>query len=243
VSPDRSHSGSYLRGEIFLHRGDLHGARRCFEEALTEEQPDGDPQRVIAILMNLGSVHAGLGEKAQARARYQEVLALQREAPDRRTIGQTLVNLGNLSRELGEWERAKAYYLEAGDFLEHTADTRSLGILYSNFGLLEQDTGHLEEAVVAFKKAIELHKTTGNEEGLAGTWGQLGRVFLRLRKDQQAETCFNYSSSHFISLGDPAGEAEALRGLASVYEARGDPELVRRCMARITEIQKRYSLP
>lgn len=91
-------------------------------------------------------------------------------------------------------------------------------------------------------QAVDYHKRSGFEQGLAGTWGQLGRAFLKAGNVTKAETCFNFSSSHFISLGDVAGEAEALRGLVSVYESRGDPELVRRCRERVAEIQTRYGL-
>jgi tetratricopeptide (TPR) repeat protein len=191
----------------------------------------------------LGSVHAALGDRDAARGCFQEILALQQEEPAAKVAGQALVNLGNLTREAGERERARAYYLEALDLLKPLDDTRSLGILYCNVGLLDLDAGQLDEAVTALKTAIDFHKQSGFEEGLAGTWGQLGRTFMKAGKLAKAETCFNFSSSHFISLGDPAGEAEALRGLADIYEARGDRELVHRCTERIAAIQSRYGIP
>ncbi len=196
----------------------------------------------MPVLLSLGSVHAALGDRETARACFQELLALQRETPDAGIAGQALVNLGNLAREMGERERARACYLEALDLLTPLGDTRSLGILHCNLGLLELDAGRLDEAIAALKTAIDCHKRSGFEEGLAGTWGQLGRVFLKVGKFAKAETCFNFSSSHFISLGDVAGEAEALRGLVSVYEAKGDAELVTRCRERIAEIHTRYGL-
>ncbi|MBI3607603.1 MAG: tetratricopeptide repeat protein [Nitrospirae bacterium] len=243
MSPDPPHSDAFLRGMIFLHRGNLDGARRCFEDVLPEERQRDDPQRLIPVLMNLGSVYAALGNHQRARASYEEVLALQRGAFDARTVGQTLVNLGNLSRELGEPDRARAYYLEARDLLEPVGDQRSLGILLSNFAMLDADARRLDDAIALLKQAIDLHKHTGYEEGLAGTWGKLGQVFLHAGQLREAETCFNYSAGHFISLGDAAGEAEALRGLADVYEARPDAELARRCATRVSEIQRRYGLP
>jgi tetratricopeptide (TPR) repeat protein len=197
----------------------------------------------MPVLLNLGSVHAALGARDAARACFQEVLALQSEAPSAGLAGQALVNLGNLAREAGERERARAYYLEALDILAPLGDTRSLGILHCNLGLLERDVGRLDEAIAALTIAIDFHKRSGFEEGLAGTWGQLGRAFLQAGKLAKAETCFNFSASHFISLGDLAGEAEALRGLASVYEATGDKDLVARCRGRIAEISARYRLP
>jgi tetratricopeptide (TPR) repeat protein len=196
----------------------------------------------MPVLLSLGSVHAALGDRDSARGCFQEVLALQREAPDAGIAGQALVNLGNLARETGERERARAFYLEALDLLTPVDEARSLGILHCNVGLLEMDAGRLDEAIAALKTAIDCHKRSGFEEGLAGTWGQLGRAFLQVGQLAKAETCFNFSSSHFISLGDVAGEAEALRGLVSVYEGKGDAGLVKRCRERIAEIQTRYGL-
>lgn len=241
--PNHEPSAAFRRGEIFWHRGQLEAARRCFEEALVEERAQAESGRMIPVLLSLGSVHAALGDRNAARACFHDVLALQREAPDAGIAGQVLVNLGNLARETGERERARAFYLEALDLLAPLEDTRSLGILHGNVGLLELDAGRLEAAIASLKTAIDFHKRSGFEEGLAGTWGQLGRAFLKTGDPAKAETCLNFSSSHFISLGDVAGEAEALRGLVSVYEATGDAELVTRCRERIAEIQTRYGLP
>lgn len=243
MTSDTNHSGIFLQGMIFLHRGQFEGARRCFEQAMEEARAAGKPHQLRAVLLNLGNTAASLGDREKARSCYLEILTLDREQPDTKTVAQTLINLGNLCREWGELTRARAYYLEAADLLDEGADALSSGLLYSNLGLLEQAMGHPEEAIGLFRKAIDFHKKSGHEEGLAATWGQLGRAFLQRGQDRDAETCFNYSTTHFSRLGDPAGEAEALRGLADVYERRGDRELALHCLARIMELQKRYRLP
>jgi len=236
---DTGESPAYLQGMIFFHRRDFEGARRCFEQALRDERPAAEPQRLIPILGNLGNVCAVLGEKEEARRCYREVLELQRREADPKTVGQTLVNLGNLSRELGEHERARAYYLEAEEQLEAVGDSYSLGILYSNLGLLEEELKHLDVAVRLFKRAIDLHKRVGHEEGLAATWGQLGRVYLLLADDRRAETCLNFSCTHYEHLGNPAGQIEALRALSRLYEERNEPELALRCLTRLREVRLR----
>jgi tetratricopeptide (TPR) repeat protein len=235
-------SAAFRRGEIYWHRGQLDQARRSFQEALAHERTSARPGQLMPVLLSLGSVHAAEGNRDAARGCFQEVLALQHESPDEAIAGQALVNLGNLAREAGEHERARAHYLEALDLLKPLGDTRSLGILYCNFGLLEMDSGGLDKAIISLTTAVDLHKRSGFEEGLAATWGQLGRAYLKAAKLANAETCFNFSSSHFISLGDVAGEAEALRGLVLVYEAKGDAELVIRCRERIAAISSRYGL-
>ncbi|MDC4224271.1 MAG: tetratricopeptide repeat protein [Candidatus Manganitrophus sp.] len=174
------------------------------------------------MLLNLGNASAALGDREKARSCYLEVLALDREQPDAKTVGQTLVNLGNLCREWGEFERARAYYLEAADLLQEKGGmTSPPGWLCSNRGLLEEATGHLEEAIDLFRKAIDFHKKAGHEEGLAATWGQLGRVFLQRDQDRDAETCFNYATTHFNRLGDPAGESRGPSGLGGDLRTPG----------------------
>jgi tetratricopeptide (TPR) repeat protein len=236
---DQGESPAYLQGMIFFHRRDFEAARRCFEQALRDERPAGEPPRLIPILGNLGNVCAALGEKEEARRCYREILELQRWESDLKTVGQTLVNLGNLSRELGECERARAYYLEAEEHLERVGDAYSLGVLYSNLGLLEAELTHLDAAVRFFKQAIELHKQVGHEEGLAATWGQLGRVYLLLADDRRAETAWNFSCIHYEHLANPAGQIEALRCLSRLYADRNDPELAQLCLKRIREIEVR----
>ena len=243
ATSESAHTTAYLQGTLFLHRGHFEGALRCFEAALNEEAARGNSPRLVEILVSLANVNAIMGEREKARALYQRVLELQRQAPDARTVGLTLCNLGNLSRELGEPERARSYYLEAAEFLDGAGDERSMGIVQSNIGLLEEDLGNLERAAAFFKKAIDLHKKTGYEEGLAATWGQLGRNLLRQGNGRDAETCFNHACAHFSRLGDSTGEAEALRGLADVFEARNERDLACRCIRRAIEVHERLGLP
>ncbi len=237
-------TAAFLQGEIWLHRGQYQHARRCFEQALAEERLQGDAQRLLPVLINLGNACAVLGDHAAARAAYLELLEQQRLAdhPDDRAIGDALANLGNLSRERGETSRAGAYYLEAADRLERGGDAYSLGILYSNIALLQQQTGAVAQAIETYQRAIELHKRCGHEAGLAATWGRLGRAFVAVAQDRSAETCFNYAYSHFNRLADADGQAEALRALAQIYAGRGDAERARACRQRVVETFRGYGI-
>jgi len=80
-----------------------------------------------------------------------------------------------------------------------------------------------------FTQALDSHRVVGNEEGLAGTYSQLGKTFLDSGHTVEAERCFNNASEHFIKLGNPAGEAAVLRELADLYEQRQDRVAAIRC--------------
>jgi len=237
-------SDDYQKGLLFAHRGQFEKARQSFQDALDRERSSGNTVRLTVILGNLGNTLAVLGEEEAARSCYEELLNLPNRNEYPGIVGQTLVNLGNLAREKGEAERARAYYLEAIDFLEKAGDPVALGTLKSNFGLLARDAGKYEEGISCFKEAIRLHKSTGNEEGLAATWLQLGRILrcVPKRPGESPEICFNYAWMHFHQLGNPAGEREALKGLADHYESEGEREQALLCMNRILETVRRFGL-
>ncbi len=241
ADPDQP-SPLFLDGTRFLHRKDYASALRCFQAELARIGNTGFTEHRMGLLTHIGNLYAMMDEPVKAQAAYNEVLVLQREDADPRAIGLTLVNLGNLAREAGMIERAKAFYLEAKDALDLAQDTQAMAVLLSNFALLAQDEGRLDEGIQYMKEAIELHKKTGYEAGLASTWGQLGRLFELKENDPDAEICYNYATTHFGSLGDPYGEAEALRGLARIYERQNDPELVLRCLNRIVSVHRRFGI-
>ena len=47
----------------------------------------------------------------------------------------------------------------------------------SNLALQEFQLHNLEAAIDAFHAALEYHRKVGNEDGLAATYGQLGKTF------------------------------------------------------------------
>lgn len=128
----------------------------------------------------------------------------------------------------------------AGSAVPHSiVAPASLGILYSNLALVATADDDAQAAVQHFQRALEYHRRIGNEEGLAITYGQLGKLFLSIGDDRQAERCLNNASEHFIKLGDGRGEAGALRLLADLYEQCGDLVFALRCAERIRVVLRR----
>jgi tetratricopeptide (TPR) repeat protein len=116
-------------------------------------------------------------------------------------------------------------------------------VLHANLGLQQAAAGSFDDAIARFRLALDLHRAVGNEEGLAVTYGQLGKTFLLAGRSIEAERCLNNASEHFIKLGDEPGEAGALRLLADLYEQRGDVGSAVRCIEHVVQIARRYTLP
>src|SRR5918998_1289936 len=115
------------------------------------------------------------GDLAQARAAWEAAVKDDRVSGTQRELSNSL---GNLYIGADRPEKARPYYLEALDLLNPLNDHRALGILYHNLAMEEGRQQHWDEAVQWFRQALDSHRVVGNEEGLAGTYTQLGRIFL-----------------------------------------------------------------
>ena len=129
------------------------------------------------------------------------------------------------------------------DTLKPLENDRALGILYSNLALQELQLHNTATAIETFHTALEYHRKVGNEDGLAATYGQLGKTFLLTGHSQQAEAFLNNATEHFIKLGNGPGEAGALRLLTDVYLERGDQISALRCLERVVQLDQTYRLP
>ena len=118
-----------------------------------------------------------------------------------------------------------------------------MGILYGNLALQEMHLNRPEPAVKVFHTALEYHRKVGNEEGLAVTYGQLGKMYLQQKNLQKAEAYLNNATEHFVKLGDNPGQAGALRLLAHVYLEREDEISALRCLERVVQIDQMFGLP
>jgi tetratricopeptide (TPR) repeat protein len=83
----------------------------------------------------------------------------------------------------------------------------------------------------------------GNEEGLAVTYSQLGKVFYDSDRMVEAERCLNNAAEHFIKLGNEASEAACLRMLAHIYHRQNNAVAAIRCLERVLLVDQRYRLP
>src|SRR5437868_10156218 len=96
--------------------------------------------------------------------------------------------------------------------------------------------------IAHFQKALDFHRLAGDEDGLAITYGQLGKAFLLSGDFRQAEKCLNNASEHFIKLGNEPAEAAVLRLLADLYVQSVNKESAIRCLERVVLLDARYGL-
>jgi tetratricopeptide (TPR) repeat protein len=84
-------------GDALQHLGDLAGARKNYQDALTISRPAGDKSMTAYALMGLGSIEVKAANFSQAHKDYDEALALRNELGEKDNIWSTRVSMAELA--------------------------------------------------------------------------------------------------------------------------------------------------
>ena len=145
--------------------GDLRGALALHERALALREALGpDHPELGKILVNIGILHARLGEYPAARTFLERALEISRRTlpPGDPNLGFSLVNLGNLDSLLGDHETALARQEEALRLwtaawgAEHPHAVSALVSVGSSLSQLGDYAGAIEK----YRQAIPLQRKT-----------------------------------------------------------------------------------
>jgi tetratricopeptide (TPR) repeat protein len=165
---------------IHLRLNRLNSAQTVLREALEISEDTGYLRGSGIALNRLGSVVGKLGERLEAKACFERALAIHTNLGDWREISRTLTNLANLYRHWGDYPRAIELFLKARegykkvDYQEGVAWLNfSLGVLHKN---LEDYDSALEAINAALKTYTGLAQQSGNSNGVAICYGQLGDI-------------------------------------------------------------------
>jgi tetratricopeptide (TPR) repeat protein len=145
-------------GTLKMMTGDLAGASKHFDKALSLYRGAGAESAALAMLLNLADVTWVLGDLEAALAGFREAVAMLRKSPTSRksSLGVCLTNLAGVCTERGELDRALAAAREglpllqdvgnAWSVLDHLALRAALAGKLANAARL---AGYVDLAVVA----------------------------------------------------------------------------------------------
>jgi CHAT domain-containing protein/Tfp pilus assembly protein PilF len=205
-------------GDVAAGRGDNALALEHFEKALAIARPLGDRDVIAGLLNAIGNVHLARSDAARAYTYFQEVLALEPE--DKSEIGYTLNNLGIILSFQGEGELGLDYFLKSLAVLEKiegekAGAARSL----NNLGLIYKGRGEYERSLDYFTRALRNSEEVGDASAMPGHWNGVGSVWEIQGNNANAREAYRKSLELAEGLGDQAGMAEALLGLARLDRA------------------------
>jgi Tfp pilus assembly protein PilF len=135
--PDQAATQLNQQANKLMSAGDVTGAIRLYEKALTLTPEDED------LHYNLGIAYAKASDFSKAEVHYREALRL---LPDYAEVHN---NLGNLLLRAGRWDEAAEQLDEAIKLQPEYAAA------YNNLGIVRQKQKRLQDATACFQKAVQ----------------------------------------------------------------------------------------
>jgi diguanylate cyclase (GGDEF)-like protein len=178
------------------------------------------------------------GNNAKARALYEQAVTLAAETHDDEMLAQSLFSRGYLLGLEGEYaaglsdlKRAQALFEKLNKPVHALTVLNSIATEYNRMGDYSQ-------AVYIYSRALKAQREAGMQREQAVTLHNLGRAYENLHEWDEARKSFAGSLAVARQLTYPRGEAYALRGLAAVANASGDPQGALETLARAESLQR-----
>jgi tetratricopeptide (TPR) repeat protein len=174
-----------------------HERIRWLESAQIAARKINKPSLVGALLGNLGSAYAELGEYERGTEYYDEALIILRGISDQLGISRVLSNLGNVYVNLRNFRRAielyeqsltitsKIYTTLNGD-IEYANTRRSESRTLIGIGSAYQEIGEFHRAITFYNQAISIAHELNDHHVNAAVLINLGNIYLDLDEPRRA---------------------------------------------------------
>jgi predicted ATPase/DNA-binding SARP family transcriptional activator len=200
------------RGTMARVDGDLAGARRDFEIALSTFQDRADLRGEAVLEARLGTLARDAGDLDLARAHLDRALAIRRDIGDARGVSVTEALLGDLEVAAGKLDAAELLLASSLAAARRRADLWNIGAAMSYGAGLALERGDITAARQNLTEALDLARRAGRARHLG--WSELRLAAIdRLAGDDPAPRAASAEAT-LAKLGDRAGVAAA-RALAA----------------------------
>ncbi len=187
--------------------------------------PKVQRQGLQAGLFNCeGEIEESAGNYGRALQLFEQAVQVAERTHDDEMLADALYQRGYLrgvqgdyAAGLGDLRRARGLYEQGGLTQRATTTFNGIAILYNRMGDHEQARHYYEQT-------LQAQRVDGSQRELAVTQHNLGRVYEALQLWDQARTAFEATLDLSRGIDYPRGQAYALRGLAAVRNAEGNPE-------------------
>ncbi|HEY3784310.1 MAG TPA: tetratricopeptide repeat-containing diguanylate cyclase [Steroidobacteraceae bacterium] len=218
---------------------DTHAAQEQIVAA-TALLPDAHRKGIQAGLLDCrGEMSETAGDNSRARELYEQAVAVATHTHDDEMLAQSLFSRGYLLGLQGEYaagltdlKRAQSLFDRLNKPLHSLTTLNSIAILYNRMG-------DYVEARSIYSRALKAQREAGMKREIVVTLHNLGRASENLHDWDSARQSFTESLAVSRQLGYPRGEAYALRGLAAVANAAGDPKGALETLDRATVLQQK----
>jgi predicted ATPase/transcriptional regulator with XRE-family HTH domain len=225
-------------GSIAYYQGDMHAARRYYQETLAARRELGDRRGMQVALSNVAMAAYFLGDPSEAFAQWQEALSLARELGDQRGIAQALSGLSLKAQDDGDHDRARALLEEAHAIWIALGDAIWIARTTGNIAAVAYFQRDVAYARRMCEEALTLSRRIDNKRNYSMSMYYLARTHALGGDYEAARRTQLEALDLFRSLGDQAGIELAVRAFAELEAATGRPDLAARLFGMATTMRE-----
>lgn len=180
-----------------------------------------------------------LGENGQARLLYDQAAAIAVQTGDSQMLAEVLFSSGYLRGLRGEYATGLNELRRAQSLFEQLQMPQHALAALDSIAITYNRMGDYTEAAHLFERALEAQHKAGLKRDEMVTLNNLGRAQENLQQWDAARTAFAGSLELSKQLDYIRGQAYALRGLAAIANAQGNPSSAMTLLDRASELQRR----
>ena len=191
------------------------------------------------VLNCQGETLQTVGDNGQARALYDQAAAIATRSGDNQMLAEVLFSSGYLRALQGEYATGLNELRRAQSLFEQQQMPQHALAALDSIAITYNRMGDYAEAAHLFQRALEAQHKSGLKRDEMVSLNNLGRAQENLQQWDAARSAFEASLELSQQLDYIRGQAYALRGLAAVASALGNPNTSMTLLDRATELQRR----
>lgn len=209
-------------GNVRYFKGDLPGARTCWEEALATHRATGQRRNEAMTVSNLVSACASMRDLIAGRGYSEQALTIYQTMGDRRGEATALSNLAGITHELGDLDSTRLYYERSLALCQTTGDRQSESGVLNNLALVRHDQGDYQAARRYAEEALAIKQAIGDRRGEGYALNHLALALEGLGETAEANGAYERALQLRREIGQLACAVDDEAGLARVALKQGD---------------------
>jgi len=201
--------------------------------------PEAHRSALRAGVLNCqGEAAETMGANARAAQFYDQAVHVAQDASDAEMLAEALASRGYLRGLSGEFAQGLSDLRQAQALYEQQNMAQLALDALNGIAIVYNRMGDYTEAAQIFTRTVQSLHDAGLTREEAVTWHNLARAQENLQQWEPARHSYSNALELSTQLGYTRGEAYALRGLASVANATGNPNGALSLLQRSTQMQR-----
>ncbi|MGR3218924.1 MAG: tetratricopeptide repeat protein [Candidatus Anammoxibacter sp.] len=188
-------------GVVYRDTFKIDKAKKCLEESLEIYNSTNNLIGQSGILTQMWKIDYEICNFDKAIESLLKLVVVTKKYGSDEKMLTILGNIGNLYCGSGDFDKAVVYYEQALDISLRLRNTQKVALFHSRIGISYLYNQLNFEALEYFTNALKTYQEIGNTHGEATQYGNIGIVNKKMKKLDDAITCFKLALELFTKKG------------------------------------------